>query len=122
MYAVIELGGKQYKVEQGEEVIVDRMDVEEGKSVTLVPLLLGGDTKAITAQEFKGAKVKARVEEHLLGEKIRVFTYKPKKGYKKMKGHRSRLSRVSIQTITDGKKKAAKAGKKEESTTAEKAE
>lgn len=122
MYAVIELGGKQYKVEQGEEVIVDRMDVEEGKSVTLVPLLLGGDTRAITAQELKGAKVKARVEEHLLGEKIRVFTYKPKKGYKKMKGHRSRLSRVSIQKITDGEKKAAKAGKKEESTTAEKAE
>lgn len=122
MYAVIELGGKQYKVEQGEEVIVDRMDVEEGKSVTLVPLLLGGDTKAITAKELKGAKVKAKVEEHLLGEKIRVFTYKPKKGYKKMKGHRSRLSRVSIQMITDGKKKAAKAGKKEESTTAEKAE
>ena len=46
------------------------------------------------------------MEEHLLGEKIRVFTYKPKKGYKKMKGHRSRLSRVTIQTITAGKKKA----------------
>lgn len=107
MYAVIELGGKQYKVEQGDEVIVDRLDVDEGKSVTLTPLLLGGDKPAVTAAELKGVKVKAKVEEHLLGDKIRVFTYKPKRGFKKMKGHRSRLSRVSIQSITAGAKKKA---------------
>jgi large subunit ribosomal protein L21 len=121
MYAVIELGGKQYKVEQGDEVFVDRLDVAEGKSVTLTPMLLGGDTKAITTAELKSAKVKAKVEEHLLGDKIKVFTYKPKRGYKKMKGHRSRLSRVSIQSITQGKKKTAKAAKAEEPA-AEKAE
>lgn len=113
MYAVIELGGKQYKVQQGDEVIVDRLDVGEGKSVTVTPMLLGGEKKVITAAELKGAKVKAKVEEHLLGEKIRVFTYKPKRGYKKMKGHRSRLSRISIQAITEGKKKAETAEKAE---------
>ncbi len=107
MYAVIELGGKQYKVAQGDEVLVDRLELDEGKSLSLAPLLLGGEKKAVTAAELKGAKVKAKVEEHLLGEKIRVFKYKPKSGYRRTKGHRSRLSRVSIQTISAGGKKAA---------------
>ncbi|MBI5869426.1 MAG: 50S ribosomal protein L21 [Actinobacteria bacterium] len=111
MYAVIELGGKQYKVSQGDELLVDRVDLDEGKSLSLTPLLLGGEQKAVTAAELKGAKVKAKVEEHLLGEKIRVFKYKPKSGYRRTKGHRSRLSKVSIQTITGpgGKKTEAKA-------------
>ena len=111
MYAVIELCGKQYKVSQGDVVLVDRVDLDEGKSLSLTPILLGGEQKAVTAAELKGAKVKAKVEEHLLGEKIRVFKYKAKKGYKRTKGHRSRLSKVSIQTITGpgGKKAEAKA-------------
>lgn len=109
MYAVIEVGGKQYKVEQGEELLVDRLDVDEGKSLTLVPLLIGGDKAAVTAAELKGSKVKAKVEEHLLGKKIRVFKYKPKKGYRRNNGHRSRLSKISIQTITAGGKKKAEA-------------
>ena len=107
MYAVIELGGKQYKVATGDELIVDRLELDEGKSLSLAPLLLGGEKKAVTAAELKGARVKAKVEEHLLGEKIRVFKYKPKSGYRRTKGHRSRLSRVSIQTISGGGKKAA---------------
>lgn len=119
MYAIIEMGGKQYRVEKGDEVIVDRLDVAEGKTLTVAPLLLGGGKKsAITAAELKGAKVKAKVEEHLLGEKIRVFKYKPKRGYKRARGHRSRLSRVSIQTITDGTKKAAPAAKAKKETAA----
>ena len=116
MYAVIELGGKQYKVAQGDEVLVDRLDLDEGKSLSLTPLLVGGGTTAVTAAELKGAKVKAKVEEHLLGDKIRVFKYKPKSGYRRTKGHRSRLSRVSIQTITaaGGKKAEVKAEAKPE--------
>ncbi|MFA5802017.1 MAG: 50S ribosomal protein L21 [Thermoleophilia bacterium] len=105
MYAVIELCGKQHKVIQGEELLVDRLDVEEGKSMTLVPVLLGGDKPAVTAAELKGAKVKVKVEGHLLGKKIRVFKYKAKKGYRRNNGHRSRLSKITIQTITTGKKK-----------------
>ena len=101
MYAVIELGGKQYKVAQGDEVLVDRLDLDEGK-IAFADAAASGrrDAKAVTAAELKGAKVKAKVEEHLLGDKIRVFKYKPKSGYRRTKGHRSRLSRVSIQTIT----------------------
>ena len=72
MYAVIELGGKQYKVAQGEELLVDRLDLDEGKSLSLTPLLVGGETTAVTAAELKGARVKAKVEEHLLGDKSRV--------------------------------------------------
>ncbi len=122
MYAVIEVGGKQYKVEQGEELLVDRLDVDEGKSMTLVPLLLGGDRQAVTAVAAKGAKVKAKVEEHLLGKKVRVFKYKPKKGYRRNNGHRSRLSKISIQTITaGGKKAAAKAATPEKTEKVEKA-
>ena len=123
MYAVIELGGKQYKVSQGDVVLVDRVDLDEGKSLSLTPILLGGEQKAVTAAELKGAKVKAKVEEHLLGEKIRVFKYKAKKGYKRTKGHRSRLSKVSIQTITGpgGKKAETKAPKAEAKAAAPKA-
>ncbi len=111
MYAVIDLGGKQYRVEKGDEVIVDRLDVDEGKSLTMKPVLLGGGKKAVTAAELKGAWVKAKVEEHLLGEKVRVFKYKPKRGYRNTRGHRSRLSRVTIQSIASGKKKAEQAEK-----------
>lgn len=105
MYAIIDLGGKQYKVEKGDEIIVDRLDGEEGKTVSLTAVLLGGKKKAVTAAELKGAKVKARVEEHLLGNKVRVFKYKPKTGSRKTRGHRSRLSRISIQSITASRSK-----------------
>lgn len=104
MYAVIDFGGKQYKVEKGDEVVVDRVATDEGKTMTVTPVLLGGSKKAATAAELKGARVKAKVEEHFLGDKIIVFKYKPKQGYRRKKGHRSRLSRLSIQTITSGKK------------------
>lgn len=103
MYAVVDLGGKQYKVEQGDEIIVDRLDVDEGKTVSLVPVLLGGGQAAVTSDELSGVKVEAKVEEHLLGKKIRVFKYKAKTGYRKTRGHRSRLSKLSIQAITTGK-------------------
>lgn len=108
MYAVIDIGGKQYRVKKGDEVIVDRLDLDEGKSVTFTPVLLGGQSKAVTPAELKGAKVKAKVEEHLLGDKIRVFKYKPKTTFRRTRGHRSRLSRLSIQSIAaaGAKKKA----------------
>ena len=108
MYAVIDIGGKQYRVEKGDEVIVDRLDKDAGKTLTLKPVLIGGGKRAVTAAELKGARVRAKVEEHLLGKKVKVFKYKPKSTYKKMRGHRSRLSRVSIQSIATAtpKKKA----------------
>lgn len=114
MYAVIDFGGKQYKVEKGDEVIVDRVDKDEGKTVTITPVLLGGKKKAATSKELKSARVKAKVEEHFLGDKVVVFKYKPKQGYRRKKGHRSRLSRLTIQTISTGKKTEKPSGKKSE--------
>jgi large subunit ribosomal protein L21 len=98
-YAIVRLGGKQYRVAVGDSLLVDRLPVEEGNSLTLQPLLVRTADGGYDAAVIKGAKVKARVLEHTLGEKVRVFTYKPKKTFKKTRGHRSRLSRVSIESI-----------------------
>ena len=97
-YAVIRVGGQQYKVSTGDIIVVDRVDAEEGKSVTYETLAV-----RTGSGEFDGAasaKVKATVSEHLLGKKIKVFTYKPKSTFKKTKGHRSRLSKLTIESIT----------------------
>ena len=93
-YAVIALGGKQYRVREGETLLVDRLAVDEGKSFSPQTLMVG-DGGSIS----DGGKVKATVEEHLKGKKIRVFTYKPKRNSRRTKGHRSHLSRVRIESI-----------------------
>ena len=93
-YAVIALGGKQYRVREGERLLVDRLAVEPGETFSPNVLAVGGD-KAIS----DGGTVTARVEEHVLGKKIVVFTYRAKKDSKKKRGHRSRLSRIQIESI-----------------------
>ncbi len=93
-YAVIALGGQQYRVREGERVLVDRLGLDEGASFEPRVLAVGGPDGIAD-----GGKVTATVEEHVLGEKIRVFTYKPKKNQRRTKGHRSRLSRVRIESI-----------------------
>lgn len=93
-YAVIALGGKQYRVNEGEFLIVDRVHHAEGDTFSPDVLATGGDEGIAD-----GGTVTALVEAHLLGPKIRVFTYKPKRNERKTRGHRSRLSRVRIQSI-----------------------
>jgi large subunit ribosomal protein L21 len=105
-YAVVRLGGRQYKVKEGDELLVDRLPVEPGETVTVAPLLVHRGGKAADATVPPGAAVTARVVDHELGAKIRVFTYKPKSTYKKMRGHRSRLSRVTIESIALKEKKS----------------
>ncbi len=96
-YAVIALGGKQYRVRQGETLLVDRLAEDEG--ATFAPRVLAtGDDDGIA----DGGTVTATVEEHVLGAKLRVFTYKPKRNSRRSRGHRSRLSRVRIESITAG--------------------
>lgn len=94
-YAVIALGGKQYRVREGERLLVDRLQHEEGSSFE-PRVLATGDGDGIA----DGGTVTATVEEHVLGKKILVFTYKPKRNSRKRRGHRSRLSRVRIESIT----------------------
>ena len=111
MFAVISLGGKQYRVRKGEYLTVDRLAHEAGSTFSPVVLLAtSGDEVSIDAADLAKVTVTARVDEHLLGPKIRVFQYKPKKSSKKARGHRSRLSRITIEEIAIGtaKKAAAK--------------
>ena len=95
-YAVIALGGKQYRVRQGEHLLVDRVAQEEGS--TFSPRVLA--TGSAGGDIGTGGSVTATVEEHVLGRKVRVFTYKPKRNSRRTRGHRSRLSRVRIESIT----------------------
>ena len=120
MYAVIKVGGKQYKVEQGQTLLVDRQPHEPGKSFTPPVLMTGGDEVVTDGTKLDGA-VTAQVVEHLRGEKIKVFTFKPKRGFKKTRGHRSELSRIQIDAIGPSKPKRAPAKKAADEKPAEKA-
>ena len=117
-YAIITLGGKQYRVSEGETLLVNRLPDDEGATLTLEPMLLGGgDGDAQLSPE--GASVTARVVEHVLGEKIRIGKYKAKKGYRRHTGYRSRLSRVQIETIGAGRTRRTRTKKTDEATTEE---
>ena len=113
MFAVISLGGKQYRVQKGEYLTVDRLAHEPGSTFSPTVLLAtSGEDVLINADALAKVTVTARVDEHMLGTKIRVFQYKPKKSSKKARGHRSRLSRITIEDIAVGsapKRAAAKA-------------
>ncbi len=106
MYAVIAVGGKQYKVKQGETLLVDRQPHAPGETFTPPVLMTGGDGVQMDASKLEGA-VTATLVEHLRGEKLKVFTFKPKRGFKKTRGHRSELSRIEISTIGAAKPKRA---------------
>jgi large subunit ribosomal protein L21 len=98
-YAVIAVGGKQYRVREGEWLLVDRLAVEEGKTFHPDVLLLGGDGEPKLGDKLKGQQVTAKVTAHVLGEKVIVGKHKRRTGYRRRNGHRSRLSRIEIQTI-----------------------
>jgi large subunit ribosomal protein L21 len=113
-YAVIETGGKQYKVEKGTSLLVDRLSAKEGDKVTLRPVMFRDKEVVAEAKELEKVKVEATVSEHLRGPKIKVFKYKAKKGYRRRAGHRSELTKLEVTEISLGGRKAA-APKKEES-------
>ena len=116
-YAIIEMGGKQYRVEKGDSVVVDRVPEKEGAKVSPRALLYRSDETVFDAAELAKVKVDAVVAEHIKGDKIRVFKYRPKKRYRKRQGHRSLLTRLEIKDIKGPAKRAAaktEAPKKEE--------
>jgi large subunit ribosomal protein L21 len=102
-YAIISLGGKQYVVHEGERFLVDRLDREEGKTFSPDILFLGGG-KAGGELSPKSATVTAKVLGHVLGEKVRIGKYKPKSGYKRHNGYRSRLTQIEITGIGGAKR------------------
>ena len=118
-YAIIGIGGKQYRVREGEWLLVDRVAVEEGKTFKPDVLMLGGDGDPRLGDDLKGEQVTAIVTEHVLGKKVVVGKHRQRTGYRRRKGHRSRLSRIEIQSI--GAKPARRtAAKKDASPAAEK--
>ena len=103
MFAVIALGGKQYRVTKGERIVVDRLAVDEGGTLTPDVVLASDGKKTLaTADAVKAVKVSARVKEHTLGKKIAVRTYRAKKSSSRRMGHRSKLSVIEIENIAFG--------------------
>ncbi|HMI81959.1 MAG TPA: 50S ribosomal protein L21 [Solirubrobacterales bacterium] len=117
-YAVVETGGKQYKVEEGTSLLVDRLDAKEGDKVALRPVLFRGDDVIAGGKDLEKVKVEAKVAEHLRGPKVKVFKYKAKKGYRRRAGHRSELTRLEVTALKGGATKT----KKSPSAKAKKAE
>ncbi len=112
-YAVIESGGKQYKVEKGSSLLVDRLSADEGEVVALRAVMFRDEKVVAEPKELEKVKVEATVAEHLRGPKIKVFKYKPKKGYRRRAGHRSELTRLEVTELALGKPAKAKAAKAE---------
>ena len=102
MYAIVKTGGKQYRVEEGQTLLVERLREEEGAKVLLQPLMLrqdGKDATVFEGSDLEKVKVEARVVGHERGPKLRVFKYKPKHGYRKRTGHRQELTRLEVTEI-----------------------
>ena len=100
MYAIIKTGGKQYVVEEGKDISIEKLDVEEGAEVTFDEgLLVSGDDVKIGQPNVAGAKVTGKVLEQGKERKIRIFKYTPKKVYRKRQGHRQPFTKVKIEKI-----------------------
>jgi large subunit ribosomal protein L21 len=103
-YAIITVGGKQYRVREGERLLVDRLKTDEGKTFNPRVLLIGGDGKTDLTPS---TTVTARVLGHTLGDKIRIGKYKKRTGYRKHTGFRASLTQIEIEAIGAGTRKAA---------------
>jgi large subunit ribosomal protein L21 len=110
MYAIVKTGGKQYRVERGQHLLVERLPAKEGASVALEPILYRSEEAVFDADGLKKVKVTAKIVAHERGEKLRVFKFKPKRGYKRRNGHRQELTRIEVTDISLGG--AAKAAAK----------
>jgi len=118
MYAIVKVGGKQYRVEKGDSLVVDRLRDDEGAKVALEPLLYRSDGDPVfDADSLRKVKVEAVVTGHERGKKVHVLKFKPKRGYKRRSGHRSELTRLEIKNIKMLTRKPAT--KKAETSTGE---
>jgi large subunit ribosomal protein L21 len=112
-YAIVRVGGKQYRVEKGDSIVVDRMPAGEGDRVDLEPLLYADGAKSVLEpSELGRISVRATVTGHERGKKIHGLKFKPKRGYKRRFGHRQDLTRLEIAEIKVGA--AKRAAKKED--------
>jgi large subunit ribosomal protein L21 len=107
MYAIVKTGGKQYRVERGQRLLVERLAADEGANVALEPILYRSEEAVFDKAGLESVKVTAKVLAHVRGEKLRVFKFKPKRGYKRRTGHRQELTQIEVTEIAQGKAKAA---------------
>ena len=125
MYAVIETGGKQYRVQQGDVITVEKLNAEAGSVVTFDKVLVLGEGKDVkVGTPYLDAAVTATVVEHGKGQKVIIFKYKSKKDYRKKQGHRQPYTMVKIESLGAAapKKSAPKAEAAKEAVVEEKAE
>jgi len=99
MYAVVKTGGKQYRVEEGQTLLVEKLALEPGETLDLQPLLISGEDSVFDKAGLEKATVSAKIVEHIRGPKLVVFKFKPKRGYKNKNGHRQDLTRIEITGI-----------------------
>lgn len=104
MYAIVESGGRQYRAEEGHSFSVEKLAYEVGEQIELsnVYLLANGEGVQVGQPTVSGASVKATVIEHYRGKKIFVWKYKPKKRYRRRKGHRQTYTRLRVDEIVTG--------------------
>jgi large subunit ribosomal protein L21 len=102
MYAIVKTGGKQYRVERGQTLLVERLPASEGSDVALEPILYRSEEAVFDTAGLKKVKVTAKIVAHERGEKLRVFKFKPKRGYKRRTGHRQELTRIEVTDISMG--------------------
>ena len=102
MHAIIETGGKQYKVTEGDTLVIETLASEAGENVTFDKVLavIDGDKITVGTPVVEGAKVDASVVKNGKGKKVIVFKYKPKKGYRRKQGHRQPYTKVTIGKIS----------------------
>ncbi|MDC0468433.1 50S ribosomal protein L21 [Bacteroidia bacterium] len=101
MYAIVDIAGKQFKVQKDQKLYVHRLGEDTGKSVNFDNVMLVDDSGKVTVgtPSIKGASVKAKVIDHLKGDKVIVFKKKRRKGYKTKNGHRQYLTQIQIESI-----------------------
>ena len=115
MYAIVEISGKQFKVEKKQKLFVNRINTEEGKKVSFDNVLMfsDGNKLSIGSPTVSGVKVDAKVLKHLKSDKVIVFKKKRRKGYKVRNGHRQLITQIEINDIISGVSKKSSSDKKE---------
>jgi large subunit ribosomal protein L21 len=107
-YAIVKTGGKQYRVEEGQTLLVERLPADAGAKVPLEPLLYRGDKDVLDGADLSKVKVEAKVLAHERGPKLHVLKFKPKRGYKRRTGHRQELTRIEVTSIKAGARAPAR--------------
>ncbi len=102
MYAIVKTGGKQYRVQEGQTLLIERLPDEDGATVSLPTLLYVDGDDVLDGDALADVSVSAKILAHERGPKLRIVKFKPKRGYKRRNGHRQELTRIQIEGIKHG--------------------